>query len=367
VRVAAGAGRAYARDVTQKVVLRLAPGVPPPDPGLRLLLGTVLHRDVLEAFAAGTATLDGFAVLPTGRLTPVDGEQVEVLLLQPAGAGTPSDRPRVAGLPSLTGLGHGDHVCWTYRSHEGYLAAARSCLAEGAGRGERLLHAGAGSAEQLRDELDGLPGRDAMLASGQLSLHPLGTLYEAAAWKRPDEQVARFRRATERALDDGWPGMRVVADMTPLAEVTELTAVAAYELTADAMIADHRLVGVCAYSEQAPGARLVAALHRQQHRDTVADGALPFAVWRRDGRIHLGGQVGAAADDVMPALEVAAASADRVTLDLSALVSLDHDAARRLAGWLERRTGPAGAPRVTGASAVVRRELVAAGAAWAVA
>jgi hypothetical protein len=70
-------------------------------------------------------------------------------------------------LDAPTGLRPGDHVCWTFAGTADFSAAVLPFLDEGRRLGEQLLVIGSSRAELLRT-LAPLPGRDELLASGQL-------------------------------------------------------------------------------------------------------------------------------------------------------------------------------------------------------
>lgn len=92
--------------------------------------------------------------------------------------------------------------------------------------------------------LEGLADRDAMLGSGRLRLVRTDAAYEH---RDPTRLLAAFEQTLRGVLSDGWSGMRVVADNTPLASRSE----AAFddwlrwEHVTHRWQEDHPAVGVC--------------------------------------------------------------------------------------------------------------------------
>ncbi|MGY1743319.1 MULTISPECIES: MEDS domain-containing protein [unclassified Blastococcus] len=244
--------------------------------------------------------------------------------------------PRRLGTP--TGLRPGDHLCWSYAGADELAAAVLPYLEEGRRLGEHLLVVG-----ESRDDVDravaGLPDRDALLAGGQLELRTTADAYTPAAGLEPAAQVESYRTETRAALARGRTGLRVAADVTPLARggPEARRRLHAYEQLADELMESLPMTALCLY-DAALGDDVVgplAVLHPGQHHG----GRYPLAhLSGRGARLSLHGEV-----DVSVAADVARALADvvadargEVELDLADLEFLDVAGARAIAGVARR-------------------------------
>lgn len=116
-----------------------------------------------------------------------------------------------------TGHGPCSHLCWVHYGRREWTAAVAPFLAEGASGNEALIFAGSRPEAELIDELWALPGRDALLASGQLRAVDLGAAGESGLTAPdPRERVAAVELESALALDAGWSGLRLAADPTAL-------------------------------------------------------------------------------------------------------------------------------------------------------
>lgn len=273
-----------------------------------------------------------------------------------------SYRGGVTGLRTLdraTGLRPGDHACWAYASRRAFTETAAHCLEEGARRGERLLYVGTRATEGLLDDLAGLAGRDELLESGRLTVHHVDAVYDTSTPLEHDEQVESFRAATREAEAEGYPAVRVVADVTPLAASSgDLRRMAAYELAVDAMIATHPMTALCAYDERVVGDRTgaLAALHSLQHRSSRP---ATFAVALRDHTLILTGEIDSAcALDLRHVLTaVQDVTEGPLVLDLSPLDFIDVAGARALVRAVSHMVGSGREMPVRGARSAARRCL----------
>jgi PAS domain S-box-containing protein/putative nucleotidyltransferase with HDIG domain len=133
-----------------------------------------------------------------------------------AEGGVASDRTPPRILREVADLGPGDHACLIYLDDDDRMAALSAYLGQGFAAGERVLwivdaptvreirsylrHAGAaiGDAEQ-RGQLVFLTCDQAYLGEGAFD---------------PHRMVALLQQETQRALDDGFTGLRVTGEMT---------------------------------------------------------------------------------------------------------------------------------------------------------
>ena len=232
------------------------------------------------------------------------------------------------------GLRQGDHVCWAYDPGPGFGAVAAQFLAEGVALGERVLFVGEGDTAQLVRELETLPGRDALLASGQLLVRPMSHVYLGDGGLDPVAQAEVFAAAAAAAVAEGYAGLRVAGELTGLVrDAAHWEDVRAYEIVVDSVIAGHRLTGMCGYAAPTvPGDRLrpLAALHGIRH---VVGDPLTFVAQVRDGVLALAGEVdtGCAGDLDEVLVGVGRLAGGPVTVDLAGLDFVDVSATRALA------------------------------------
>ncbi len=236
-------------------------------------------------------------------------------------------------LDAPTGLRPGDHVCWTFADAADFTAAVLPFLDEGRRLGEQLLLVGASRPELVR-ALAPLPGRDEMLASGQLEVRSTAEVYALGGEVSPAEQVAAYRSLVDAALARGRTGLRVAADVTPLVRggIDGRRRLHAYEQLADALMGSVAMTALCLY-EASLGAEVlgpVALLHPDQHHGEEE----PLAhLSGRGPSLSLHGEVDVTlADGLARALvDVAGDTPGEVVLDLSDLRFLDVAGARALA------------------------------------
>jgi anti-anti-sigma factor len=238
-------------------------------------------------------------------------------------------------------LAPGDHVSWAYDDLDGLREACADTFAEGAARGEQLVYIGDRGHEELRDDLSALESRDALLENGRLRLHSVAELYPATGRLEPQAQVETFRVEAERALRDGFTGLRVVGDVTEIvADPDQQADFLDYELALEDLYAASPVVGICAIdrSRVEEGWRELSALHRVQH----ASGHQPtFALTCSSGVVRLFGELDASSSAEFARLldAVLASTSGALEVNLDALDFIDVGASRVLAGAHEEMSG----------------------------
>lgn len=151
--------------------------------------------------------------------------------------------------------------------------------------GLRCIYAVDRPLEQLEADLAGVPDLPAEVARG-VRLAVLGDLYRAGSVIDPDEMLATFTAATEDAVAQGYAGLRVVADATPLIRTPEqLAAFATWEHKADRYMTGHPLSAMCGFDRtelSASAADVLACLH-----PAARAGIAPFGVFASDDHADL--------------------------------------------------------------------------------
>jgi hypothetical protein len=257
---------------------------------------------------------------------------------------------RVVDVPES---GPADHVCWVYDDPRDLDTAAARFLAGGLARGDRLLVIGDGMLETLHRDTLPFGGTDALLATGALEILDLHTAYEGAAPFSPEQQLAFYDAATRKALDDGFTGLRVVAEVSALAADPETrAALVRWEHLAEALVArGSGFTAMCAYR----GDVTVEALAEitSAHPLVRWPAGIPeFQVFRDADRVVVTGSVDTFTAPGLGRVLADSAAGPSTVLDLGPLEFVDVAGCRTLAQW----AAGLGAPlRVTGASRLVRR------------
>jgi len=260
-------------------------------------------------------------------------------------------------LSEIPEAGTTDHVCWVYDDDAAFDRAVEQFLAGGLERGERLLCVG----ERVIDSLHGLTlaARDlpALIAAGTVQTQTLAQAYEAAGPFLPENQRAYYEAATRRALDDGYRGLRVVAEVSLLAaDPATRPELVRWEHVADDLIAQGTgFTAMCAYTGELTGEALadVASVHPLVH---APDRLPPFRVFFEDDHVVLAGSVDTfTADRLARVLATSPVGAGGAVLDLRLTEFLNVAAARVIARWARQLTRRGATLEIRGASPLVRR------------
>jgi anti-anti-sigma regulatory factor len=263
---------------------------------------------------------------------------------------------RASGLVDhVRGLGAHDHVCWQYDTPDDFRARVAEFLVDGLAEGYRVWYTAAGDVRELTEELREIDGVDQALRSGAAQVVSLDDTYAVGAVVRPGDQVARYALATDQAVADGFAGLRVAAEATPLVVTAEqLDAFARYEHQIDRYMADRPFSALCGYDRTRLGDAAIAQL-ACLHPNTNA--AVDFRLHSVSGAVPaLAGELDLFSDDLFAvALERAHLEAvgGQVVLDGTRLTFVDHAGLVRLSRHaadlgvdVVLRTSWPGAPRL---------------------
>jgi hypothetical protein len=240
---------------------------------------------------------------------------------------------RAQGAQTTTeGLGPHDHGCLVYAEDATLVAAGMSYLREGLEQGQRAMYVGSVSTARMRRHLEPLGDVDDLLRTGRLQLVSLGETYPRNGID-PDEQAGVYNEAIDRALADGFTGLRTFADATLLAATREQAArFLPWEARADRIMSERPWSALCCYDRRLvdPEAlRLLASAHPLTcGRDEVSG----FHVFSRAvHRMAFAGTVDVfSSEDFARVLELTSPS-DRFELDLSDADFIDHHGVLALA------------------------------------
>jgi hypothetical protein len=247
-----------------------------------------------------------------------------------------------------------DHVCWVYDDVGDLDDAAGRFLAGGLARGERLLVVGDGMIEALHRSTLPFGGTDELLATGALQVLDLTTAHSGNARFTPEQQLAFYDAATRQAVDDGFTGLRVAAEVTALAAdpATRPALVRWERLTDDLAAHGPGFTAMCAYRADLCREALseVASVHPLVR---APEGVPPFQVFHDEDRVVLTGSVDTCtAGRLAHVLAESPGARPATVLDVGLLVFIDVAGCRVLASWAAELPGPV---EVTGASGLLRR------------
>jgi anti-anti-sigma regulatory factor len=237
---------------------------------------------------------------------------------------------RVSGVVEhARGLGVHDHVCWRYDKPAEFRATAREFLADGLAAGQRVLYIGVGEPKALADELREVKGLDKALATGIARVGSVDATYAAGTVIEPAEQVHRYAALTEQAVVAGFSGLRVAADVTPLARTDEqLDALARYEHRIDHYMAARPFAAMCAYNGSELGDDVVAQV-ACMHAATSPETS-PFRLHGTDRRgcaAAISGELDMASAESWPGALARAdlqPTAGKLVFDATRLTFIDH-------------------------------------------
>jgi hypothetical protein len=211
-----------------------------------------------------------------------------------------------------------DHVCWAYDDTAAFAERALDFLAAGIAAGNQVWYVAEAPAPAVAERLPAPAFRFVTLESAYETRHPVD----------PATRVAACRDATERAVAEGYRGLRVAADVTPLVRsAAELDAFARYEHLVDRYMTTAPLTGMCAYDRSQLGDRTVAQLACLHPRTNT-----PEVLFGLHAGVHatvLAGELDPSNTDVFAAaLERAdpPALAGEIALDATHLAFIDHRA-----------------------------------------
>ena len=250
-----------------------------------------------------------------------------------------------------------DHLCWVYADDAAFDEAAREFLVGGLARGERVLCVG----QRVIDSL-GTLGRPAvdvadLIARGTVETLTLAEAYAAAGPFLPEQQLAFYDAATRRAKDDGYRGLRVIAEVSDLAaDPGQLPELLRWEHLADEYAAHGSgFSAMCAYrADLAPDALGdVASVHPLLR---APEEFSSFRLYADGDHLSLVGTVDVfSVDRLTRVLSATRVKDDGVVLDVTGLDFVDVAGCRALARWAAGLDPGSVSVEVVGASSLLRR------------
>jgi ABC-type transporter Mla MlaB component len=233
---------------------------------------------------------------------------------------------RHGSVPTTGGLGLHGHGCWTFSDDDEFLNGVIEFLSDGLELGQRLLYVGAGGVVKLRRDLDVLPGIEELLGDGTVRIMPLESIYEMGRPIDAMAQLTMYAAATETALSDGFTGLRVAGDGTPLVLDPALWRDhTRWETIADRYMAKNPMAALCCYDRRALPDEILADLACVHRTCNAPRAVAPFRLFAgRDG-LSLAGEVDSfCVDDLRRLLRLASPPRGKLILELDELEFIDH-------------------------------------------
>ena len=225
-----------------------------------------------------------------------------------------------------------DHIGWVYSGLAELATLARPFLEEGASRRERLMLV---TEDPFAPEFEALvSGIDPEI----LQVASVADVYGPSGVVDPARQRTTFLGALEGAVGDGFTGIRVAADNSPLVDTPErLDAWIGWELTADRMMAGNPITGLCAFDRDRVAIDTLRHLATLHPLSSAAEPAPQFLLFAEEDGLHIEGEVDSfAVDHLWLALDVLPPKT-KVTVDVTRAIIRGEGVKRSLQVLSETR------------------------------
>jgi anti-anti-sigma regulatory factor len=219
-------------------------------------------------------------------------------------------------------------VCWGFADRTGFHEAAVAFLADGRRIGQRLLYISSEQRGSQRAALAPLGDVGDMLRRGDLRLAHIDEIYDPSSPIDSQIQLAAYATETNRALSDGYTGLRAAADATVLvADPARRAAHVRWESVADRYMASNPLAALCGYDKNAVPKSLLADLECVHPASHDGEGRLPYRLAYLDAdTLALEGEIDTfSAAGLERMLHITLGESDHPgAIDLEALQFIDH-------------------------------------------
>jgi anti-anti-sigma regulatory factor len=243
----------------------------------------------------------------------------------------------IGPVESPRGFGLQDHLCWVHGDGWDHRPRLTGFFSEGLERGLQVAYLGAGNVAELREYLDRLIDVGPLLPREALRIISFDEIYRAGEPVVPAEVMKKYAAATQEALDGGYRGLRISADVTDLVRAPEQQdAFARFEFLLERYSARHPLSALCEYRlELGDAVTQFACMHA-----AVPAGLTPFQVFAcDDGAVGLLGEFDAACqaafNRALQSIQPAPGDS-RLTFDMSAVRFMDHRALLALDSYAQK-------------------------------
>lgn len=223
------------------------------------------------------------------------------------------------------GIGANGHACWGFEDPAGdFRDAAAAFLAEGVELGQALVFVGGPDAEEVVRTAE--PMRS-MVADGRLGIAPFDSVYPGGRRLAAPAQWSAYAGALARAQEEGYTGLRVLAEVTSLASPEGAWHEhALWESYADRMMARTSLAALCCFERAAlPSEGLAAIASAHPVVDSRLDDLVPFRLFGERDALVIAGEVDAFSSETLRHLLGAGNGVPSAeVLDLEELRFIEH-------------------------------------------
>ena len=176
-----------------------------------------------------------------------------------------------------------DHIGWTFAGPAEFAGLARPFLAEGAALGEKLMYV---AADPDPADVAGLARPDALQVASIAEVYGRSGIVDAPS------QQATFTLALVDALAEGYTGIRVAADNTPLVtDEVRLAAWMRWEIVADRFMSAHPVTGLCAFDREKADVGRLRHLATVHPLSPAADPVPQFRLFADAGDLWVEGEI----------------------------------------------------------------------------
>lgn len=171
------------------------------------------------------------------------------------------------GLPGIDLVPLGMHACHFYRNREQLAAAVVPYLLAGLRANERCIWITAPplpemkAVQALRNAWDGI---DRAIESGALRVSDFDRWYAGSAGLKGLEIVEMWLQEEQRALAEGYKGLRITGNISFL-QPHELGAFVEYEQAVSDCFSGRRIVALCSYPQRQHGAEQMSSVLDAHH------------------------------------------------------------------------------------------------------
>jgi hypothetical protein len=219
-----------------------------------------------------------------------------------------------------------DHVAWNGRGGDDLYQLASAALADGVRRNEKLLFV-AGDPDPSR--LQGLGDLDRLLALAQLELVAVDSIYGATGRFDPIRQLETFEALLDEALANGYAGIRVVADNTPLvrdADEEGFRDWLRWEQLTDRFQAASKVTGICYFDRDALSDERLGDLSALHPVRSVGSVEPAFSLFVNDDVVSVTGTLDLWSSDQFARILDTTPDDRALIVDLSGAEFVDHRA-----------------------------------------
>jgi anti-anti-sigma regulatory factor len=225
-------------------------------------------------------------------------------------------------------LGVSGHAMWAYEDDADRCRALVEWCQEGLRQGLRLLVGSARPVEDLRADLDGLDGRDALAREGRLTIISLDA--------PPPAQV--ILDACQRALAAGYRGLGAAGhDTAWLARAESRAAMLDLDVHADRAVEQGVPLSALCLVDARLDPRTLADFHHLHACSHSPAGEPSFRIFAEGEQLALAGEIDAFSADALARALAAAAPDEPLTIDCRRLEFVDHHALAVLEELAQRR------------------------------